>query len=89
MNGLYPEELQTHEGIVQWLEAAFEPGEHVGVCPANEDFEPVGGITMERNKLIEKLRSRKGKKHGGQLSDVWTTKRGLYVRVNPMTSRKA
>ena len=73
----------TKLGFEEFLAAAFREGEIVSIAPTaeNEDGErkPTAGVTFTREEWLEKVRSR------GGIDKVFSTKHGLFVRVNPVT----
>lgn len=84
---LYPAGLQGAEGFKAFLRSVFEPGEFVSISPADEEFQPGRGTTFERDALLEMIEKRKERKHGGDVRDFFSTKRGVYVRINPVTDK--
>lgn len=71
------------EGFEQLLLAAFREGEGVCLSRGRElddgTIAPDVGVTLEREKWLERVRKKKG-----DISKVEGTKLGLYVRVNPL-----
>lgn len=71
------------DGFEELLKAAFEPEE--GVCVGgtfqNDDgiHMPDGGVTLTREKWIERVRQR-----DGDFAKMHTSKEGHYIRLNPM-----
>lgn len=76
-----PEALQ--DGFQQLLAACFKEGEHVAIAPAKEnesgDIVPTRGVTMTREEWKERVTIK------GGIDRCFSTKLGLFVRINPMT----
>jgi len=82
---LYPDKLAGHEGMVAFLKSTYEEGEFVSLSSADEELNPTSGVTLERDALIARLVERKERKHGGDIRDLMSTDRGVFIRMNPMT----
>ena len=83
----YPPELQTAQGFVDWLQSVFRPGEYVVIGAPNPiDGQLGAGVSLDRDALITRIKSNMltDKKYGGDIRSLWSTKDGLYVRINPM-----
>lgn len=70
------------DGFKTLLLTAFKEGEGVCLAPTRENEDgsrtPVRGTTLTREAWLEKLKKK------GSLSKIYSTKEGLFVRVNPM-----
>lgn len=69
-------------GFVRLLDACFKSDEYVAIAPAQENGEgevaPTRGVTLTREKWKAKVTDR------GGIERCFSTKLGLFIRVNPM-----
>ncbi|XHR27640.1 MAG: AAA family ATPase [Chthoniobacteraceae bacterium] len=69
-------------GFLRLLEICFRPGEFVAIAPAQEtedgDIAPTRGVTLTREEWKAKATEK------GGIERCFSTKLGLFVRVNPM-----
>jgi RecA-family ATPase len=70
-------------GFVAFIEACFQPGEHIAIAPAKEneagEIVPSRGVTMTREEWKQRVADK------GGIERVFSTALGLFVRINPMT----
>jgi RecA-family ATPase len=69
-------------GFLRFLETCFHPGEFVAIAPAKEtedgEIAPTRGVTLTREEWKAKATDR------GGIERCFSTKLGLFIRVNPM-----
>jgi hypothetical protein len=71
------------DGFVRLLDACFQPDEFVAIAPAAESDEggvvPRRGVTLTASEWKSKVAAK------GGIDRVFSTKLGLFLRINPMT----
>ena len=86
-DGAYDETLQGHEGFCRWIYSVFRPEEQISICGADENGKPGPGSLWGRDEIIDLLKKKKAAPSPlkvGEISDMWSTTLGVFVRVNPM-----
>lgn len=70
------------QGFLRLLDACFRPGEFVSIAPATEDDE--GNIVPKRGVTLPVAEWRKRVEAKGGIERCFSTKLGLFIRLNPM-----
>lgn len=84
------ESAQTQ--LARYVEALFKPGEYVGfTTDAYQDdkgkWKPHGGVNMERDKLLSRLKNEKYKDLESALSSSIDEKAGAWICANPLDGK--